>query len=110
MNKGEVKAAAFGAEATEAVDPAAEALVVAVASEDGDAVTESRSTTLPPAFLAPMAPPLKGIKPIESRETQLLPTFTNDKGQLAARLTSDQLLLCTSGRAMIRFGDYLPTV
>ena len=43
-----VKAAAFGAEATEAVDFAAEALVVAVAFEDGDAVTKSRSTTLPP--------------------------------------------------------------
>ena len=110
MTTGEVKAAAFGAEATEAVDPAAEALVVAVASGDGDADTASRSTTLLPAFLAPMAPPLKGIKPIESRETQLLQTFINEKGQLAARLTNAQLQLCTSGRAMLRFGDYRPTV
>ena len=108
MNTGAVKAAAFGAEVTEAVDPAAKTLVVVVASADAD--TENRSTTLPPAFLAPMAPPLKGIKPIESRETQLLQTFLNENGQLAARLTFEQLQLCTSGRAMIRFGNYLPTV
>ena len=110
MSSGAVTAVAFGVEATEVVDPEAEALVVAVASADAAADSASRSTTLPPAFLAPMAPPLRGITPIAKHETQLLKTYLNERNELYTKLTRAQLQLCMEGRALVRYGDYKPIV
>ena len=109
MSSGAVTAVAFGVEATEVVDPAAKALVVAVASEDAAADSASRSMTLPPAFLAPMAPPLRGVTPIASHETQRLQTYINDKHQLYTKLTPAQFQLCIEGRALVHFGDLPPS-
>ena len=100
----------FGVEDTGGADQEAAALVAAVATEAAVAVSTSRSTTLPPAFLAPMAPPLRGITPIAKHETQLLKTYLNDQNQLYTKLTRAQLQLCMEGRALVRFGDYQPIV
>ena len=103
---GEVSAA----EGTEVVVHEGEALVVTMASEDAAGATTNLTTTLPPAFLAPMEPPMPGVSPIAKRNTQLLPTFVNEKGELATRLTPEQLQPCLEGRAMVRFGRFLPRV
>ena len=99
----------FGVEDTGVADQEAAALVAAVATEAAVAVSTSRSTTLPPAFLAPMAPPLRGVTPIASHETQRLQTYINDKQQLYTKLTPTQFQLCIEGRALVHFGDLPPS-